>query len=145
VKIPAGIDSGQTIRLAGQGQPGAGGGPNGDLRVTIQVAPHPYFRREGTSLLVDVPITLTEAALGAKVDVPTLSEGLVSVTIPAGSSSGTKLRLREKGIVDAKTKTRGDQFAIVKIVVPKGLDAESKELLEQFAQRNPQQPRAGLW
>lgn len=145
VRIPAGIESGQTIRLAGQGQPGLGGGPNGDLRLTLTVAPHRYFRREGSHIFVDVPVTIAEAILGAKVDVPTLSEGLVSLSIPAGTSSGAKLRLRGKGVPDPKTQVRGDQFAVVKIVVPKGVDDASRELIDQFAQRNPQQPRDGHW
>ncbi len=145
VKIPAGVDNGSVIRLAGQGQPGAGNGAAGDLLVTIQVAPHPYFRREGNNLLVDIPVTITEAALGAKVDVPTLSEGIVSMSIPAGSASGMKLRLRGKGIVDLKTKERGDQYAVLKIVAPKKLDDASQELLRKFAELNPQDPRAGLW
>ncbi len=145
VKVPPGVDTGSVIRLAGQGQPGRGGGPNGDLLVRIQVASHPYFRRDGANILVDVPVSIAEAALGAKVDVPTLSEGLVSLTVPASSSSGTKLRLRGKGVLDAKTKARGDQFAILKVVVPKNLDDTSRELLQQFAARNSGDPRAGLW
>ncbi|MHC4877446.1 MAG: DnaJ C-terminal domain-containing protein [Planctomycetota bacterium] len=145
VRIPAGIESGRSIRLSGQGHPGMHGGPNGDLLVKVRVAAHPWFRREGSSLFVDVPITLTEAALGAKVDVPTLSEGRVSVTVPAGTSSGAKLRLREKGVVDPKSKQRGDLFAVLKIVVPKELDEESRRLLEEFSERNPTDPRARLW
>jgi DnaJ-class molecular chaperone len=84
VKIPPGVDTGSVVRLAGQGQSGGNGGPAGDLLVRIRVAPHPYFRREGNNLLVDLPVTITEAALGAKVEVPTLSEGRVVVTVPAG-------------------------------------------------------------
>lgn len=145
VKIPAGVDNGSVIRLGGQGQPGVGSGAAGDLLVTIQVAPHPYFRREGNNLLVDIPVTITEAALGAKVDVPTLSDGIVSMSIPAGSASGMKLRLRGKGVVDLKTKERGDQYAVLKIVTPKQLDEASQELLRKFAEKNPQDPRAGLW
>lgn len=145
VKIPAGVDNGSVIRLAGQGQPGAGSGPAGDLLVTIQVAPHPYFRREANNILVDIPVTITEATLGAKVDVPTLSEGIVSMSIPAGSASGMKLRLRGKGVIDLKTKERGDQFAVLKIVTPKQLDEASQELLRNFEARNPQNPRSGLW
>ncbi len=145
VRIPAGIESGKSIRLGGQGHPGMHGGQNGDLLVKVRVAPHPWFRREGSSLFVDVPVTLPEAALGAKVDVPTLSEGRISVTVPAGASSGTKLRLREKGVVDPKTGQRGDLFAVLKIIVPKDLDDESRQLLEQFADRNPDDPRAELW
>jgi DnaJ-class molecular chaperone len=121
VKIPAGVENGSVIRLAGQGSPGFGGGPAGDLLLTIKVAPHPWFRREGRDLLLDVPITPAEGALGAKVEVPTLSEGDVSVTVPAGTSSGRKLRLRGKGIRDAKSGATGDQYVVVKIVVPKEL------------------------
>lgn len=145
VRIPAGIESGKSIRLSGQGHPGVHGGPNGDLLIKVRVAAHPWFRREGSNLSVDVPVTLTEAALGAKVDVPTLSEGRVSVTVPAGASSGTKLRLREKGVVDPKTKQRGDLFAVLKIIVPKDLDDESRRLLQEFAERNPNDPRTELW
>jgi len=144
VKIPAGIDDGQSIRLAGKGHPGSGGGPHGDLMVTVKIAPHPYFRREARNLLVDVPVTLTEAALGAKIDVPTLTEGNVTMTLPAGTSSGAKLRLKGKGIVNPKTRVHGDQIIIIKIVVPKGLDERSEELLREFAERNPQSPRE-MW
>ncbi|SFJ48180.1 DnaJ C-terminal domain-containing protein [Planctomicrobium piriforme] len=145
VKIPVGIEDGQTIRLGGQGEPGHQGGPAGDLLLTVQVAPHPYFRREGRNVLVDVPVSMTEAALGTKIDVPTLSDGIVSMTLPAGTSSGAKLRLKGKGIEHPKSGTRGDLFVLIKIVVPKGLDARSKELLEEFAELNPLTPRAGLW
>lgn len=145
VKIPPGVDSGSVIRLGGQGQPGPGGGPPGDLLVTIRVAPHPYFRREGNNLLLDLPLTVTEAALGAKVDVPTLTEGKVTLTVPAGTSSGAKLRLREKGVMDRTTKKRGDQFVVVKIVVPQKVTGRAKELLEELAEVAPQTPRAGLW
>jgi len=145
VKVPAGVDTGSVIRLAGEGQPGAGGGPAGDLLIRIRVAPHPWFRREGNNLLVDVPVTVTEAALGAKVEVPTLSEGTVVVTIPPGTSSGAKLRLRGKGILDRATKERGDEFAVVKIVVPKKPGERAQALLAELAQVEPQFPRKGLW
>ena len=122
-----------------------GGGPNGDLMVKIRVATHPYFRSDGANLLVDVPISPTEAALGAKVDVPTLSEGLVTVTVPAGSASGTRLRLRGKGIINRKTNEPGDLYAILQIVVPKNLDDRSRELLEEFAKLHPEDPREDRW
>ena len=144
VKIPAGVDSGSVIRLAGQGQPGIDGGQAGDLLLTVKVAAHPSFRREGKNLLLDVPITPSEAALGAKVEVPTLSEGPVTVTIPPGTSSGTKLRLRGKGAVGGDG-TRGDQFIVAKIVVPRKLDDEARTLYEKLAVASPQAPRAGLW
>ena len=144
-RIPAGVDNGSVIRLSGQGHPGAGGGPNGDLLVRIRIAPHPYFRRDGANLLVDVPVSLTEASLGAKVDVPTLSEGLITVTVPAGSASGTRLRLRGKGIINRKTNEPGDLYAILQIVVPKSLDERSRALLEEFAELHPEDPRDGRW
>ena len=145
VKIPAGIEEGQTIRLAGQGHPGVQGGPAGDMLVTVNIAPHPYFRREGANLLVDVPVTITEAVLGGKIDVPTLDEGTVTMTLPAGTASGSKLRLRGKGIASPKSKSKGDQYAVIKIVPPRTVDGESRELLERFAELNPQAPRAGMW
>lgn len=142
IKIPAGVDSGQVIRLAGQGQPGGQGGPAGDLLLTVQVEPHPQFRREGSHLLVDVAITPAEAALGAKVDVATLSDGTVTLTIPPGTSSGMKLRLRGKGVVDAQTRQPGDQYVVVKIVVPRELTDRQRELYQQLAAIDVS-PRAG--
>jgi len=141
IKIPAGIEEGQSIRLGGQGTPGHAGGSAGDLLVTIHIAPHPYFHREGRNLLVDVPVTMTEAALGAKIDVPTLTEGLVTMTLPPGTSSGAKLRLKGKGIVNPKTHVHGDQYVIIKVIVPKHLDERSQQLLREFAELNPQTPR----
>ena len=145
IKIPPGVDDGGVIRLAGQGQPGANGGSAGDLLITVHIAPHPWFRREGADLLLDLPLTITEAALGAKIDVPTLSEGTVTLTIPAGTSSGAKLRLRGKGVVDRRTKERGHLYVIAKIVVPQNLSADAQELLRKLAEEAPQSPRAGLW
>ena len=145
VKIPPGVDTGSVIRLAKQGEAGQGGGPPGDLLVTIRVAPHPYFKREGNHLYVDLPLTVTEAALGAKVDVPTLTEGNLTLTIPPGTSSGAKLRLRGKGVMDRQTKQRGDEFAVIKIVVPHDLSPEAQELLKKLAEIAPQSPRQGLW
>jgi DnaJ-class molecular chaperone len=145
VKIPAGVETGSVVRLAGQGEPGPRGGSAGDLLVRVRVAPHPWFRREGNNLLIEVPVTATEAALGAKVEVPTLSEGMVVVTIPPGTSSGAKLRLRGKGAADRTTKQRGDQYVIVKIVVPQKLSERAKELFQEVARAAPQSPREGLW
>lgn len=145
VKIPPGVATGSVIRLAGQGQAGRGGGPAGDLLVTIKVAPHSYFRREGSDLLIDVPITVSEAALGTKVEIPTLAEGPVVVTIPAGTSSGAKLRLRGKGVPDQKTRARGDLYVIVKLVLPPKLDEDARKLFEQIATIAPYNPRASLW
>ena len=145
VKIPPGVSTGSVIRLAGQGQAGRGGGQAGDLLVTIKVAPHSYFRREGSDLLIDVPITVSEAALGTKVEVPTLAEGAMVVTIPAGTSSGAKLRLRGKGVPDQKTRTRGDLYVVIKLVLPPKLDDATRGLFEQIAAAAPHNPRASLW
>ena len=144
-KIPPGIPDGGKVRLAGQGHPGRGGGGAGDVIVTVRISPHPWFRREGTTLLVDIPITPSEAALGGKVDVPTLTDGTVVMSIPPGTSSGAKLRLREKGAPDVKTGKRGDQLAVVKIVVPKELSPEAEELYRQLAEAEPHTPREDLW
>ena len=145
VKIPAGIDEGQSIRLAGQGSAGSGGGTSGDLLVTIHISAHPWFRREGHNLLVDVPVTPSEAALGAKIDVPTLNEGVVVLSVPPGTSSGSKLRLRGKGVRNPKTGERGDQFVVLKIVLPKELSDEAQALYQQLADLPSVDPRDGLW
>jgi DnaJ-class molecular chaperone len=138
VKIPAGIEDGKKIRLRGQGEPSPGGGTPGDLLLTIHIAPHPYFTRKRNDLTVKVPITLAEAALGAKVDVPT-PRGTISLRVPPGTSSGTKLRAKGRGVVP-KTGDPGDLFAEIEIVIPKQIDEAAaalvKQLDEQFA---PQQ------
>jgi DnaJ-class molecular chaperone len=139
------MHDGATIRLGGQGEPGSNGGPAGDLLLNVQVAPHPYFRREGNDVILELPLSVPEAALGAKIDVPTLSEGKVTLTVPPGTSSGTRLRLRGKGCPDPKGKGRGDQLVIAKVVVPKDLNDKARELLEEFRAAAPQSPRAGLW
>jgi DnaJ-class molecular chaperone len=144
VKIPAGIADGTVMRLAGQGEPSPSGGPPGDLLLTVQVEPHRYFRREGNDLLVDVPITPSEAVLGAKVEAPTLAEGQVLVSIPPGTSSGTKVRLRGLGIVDPQTKKPGDQYVVVKIPVPTDASPALQQIYRQAAGHETS-PRAGLW
>ena len=145
VKIPAGIDEGQSIRLAGQGSAGSGGAAAGDLLVTIHIAAHPWCRRDGHNLLVDVPVTPSEAALGAKIDVPTLTEGVVVLSVPPGTSSGAKLRLRGKGVPNPKTGDRGDQFVVLKVVLPKELSDEARALYQQLAELPSVDPREGLW
>jgi len=136
VDIPAGIGEGKKLRLRGQGIHG------GDFYVTIHIRPHKFFRREGQNLILDVPLTLAEAGLGAKVDVPTLS-GTVTITVPPGTSSGQRLRIRGMGLPSSGGE-KGDQFCEVKIVMPKPLDARSKELLDEFGRHNLQTPRANL-
>lgn len=145
VKIPAGIRDGGVVRLAGQGGTGSAGGANGDLLIAVHLAPHPYFRREGNDVLLDVPLTISEATLGARVDVPTVTDGTLTITIPPGTSSGAKLRLKGKGFPDPRSHERGDQYAVVKIVVPKAPGPRVKELLQELAQADGSNPRQGLW
>lgn len=145
VNIPAGIDDGSVIRLAGQGTPGVNGGTNGDLLVSIKVASHPWFRRDGSNVLLDLPISVTESALGTKADIPTLRDGTVTLTIPSGTSSGAKLRLREKGIRDRRSGKYGDMYAVVKIVAPKDVDERSKQLFEELNESLRHNPREALW
>lgn len=145
VKIPAGIHEGATIRLGGQGEPSLTGGPSGDLLVTVHIAAHPFFKREGNNLLIEVPITISEAVLGGKIDIPTLSDGVVALTIPPRTSSGAKLRLKGKGVIDPKTKQPGDQFVQLKIVIPRELSSEAQQLIQQYAELTHENPRQGLW
>jgi DnaJ-class molecular chaperone len=144
VKIPTGIKSGSRIRLRGRGMPAIEDQPAGDLIVTVDVQPHPYFRREGQDLYVDVPITIGEAVLGAKIDVPTL-DGMKTVTIPPGSSTDQKLRLKGQGVRGRGDQPLGDLFAVLKIVAPKNADDDAKRLIEQFTARTPYAPRSGSW
>jgi len=145
VTIPPGIDDGSVIRLAGQGTPGVNGGANGDLLVSVRVAAHPWFRRDGSNVLLDLPISVTESALGTRVDIPTLRDGTVTLTIPPGTSSGSKLRLREKGIRDRRSGKYGDMYAVVKIVAPKDVDEHAKKLLDELNESLHQTPREALW
>jgi curved DNA-binding protein len=141
VNIPAGVVDGQRIRLAGEGGRGSGGAPSGDLFLRVRLKPHPRFRVEGRDLYVDVRVAPWEAALGASVEVPMLT-GSTQVKIPAGSSSGRKLRLKGKGLPSPRGKP-GDLYAIVKIVVPKKLAQPERELFERLAEVSSFDPRAG--
>lgn len=136
VRIPPGVDEGGRIRLPGKGAEGAGGGPAGDLYARIRVRPHAWFRREGRDLLLDLPVTIAEATLGAKIEIPTL-EGTATVTVPPGSDSGRRLRLRGKGIPAPRGGARGDLYATVQIRVPLGLDADAAEALRSLARFDP--------
>jgi DnaJ-class molecular chaperone len=144
VKIPPGVEPGAKLRLKGRGEPGERNAPAGDLVIQVDVEPHPTFRREGRDLVVEVPVTIEEATLGAKIDVPSLA-GAKTLSIPAGTSSGQRLRLRGLGVPSANDRPEGDLFVLIRIVVPRSLDADSQRLLREFASRNPQRPRAGLW
>jgi DnaJ-class molecular chaperone len=140
VKIPAGLNDGQTIRLKGQGIAGAGGRV-GDLLITVSVAPHPLFTRTGADLRLELPITLDEAVLGAKVRVPTL-DGAVELAIPSGTSSGRTFRLKGKGFPAKEGK--GDLLAAVRIVLPDGGDAELEELMRRWRKAKTHDPRKGM-
>lgn len=142
VKIPAGIEDGKKIRIRGQGEPGSRRGTPGDILITIRVAPHPFFQRRGNHLHLKVPVTLAEAALGARVDVPT-PRGTVSLSVPAGSSSGTKLRLKGCGVVP-KSGTSGDLLAEIQIVLPEQLADVDRQTIREFDNRHSQNPRAEL-
>ena len=131
VKVPAGIDNGQTIIMNGQGEPGLRGGPNGDLYITVGVKPHKLFKREGYNLLLDFPISFTQAALGADVEVPTLS-GPVKYRIPEGTQPGTEFRIKGSGIQQLRGSGKGDLILNIKVEIPKRLNNKQKELLREF-------------
>jgi molecular chaperone DnaJ len=133
VSIPAGVDSGNQIRLAGEGQPGVFGGPNGNLFVIIQVKPHKYFKRRGADILLDLDINIAQATLGAEVDIPTI-DGQTKLKIPAGIQPGKVLRMKNKGVPHLRANTRGDQLVIINIEIPKNLTPEQRKLFEQLAQ-----------
>jgi len=133
VRIPAGVGDGTKLRVRGRGEPGLHGGPRGDLILTVRVGAHPWFTRDGLDLSVEVPVTIAEAALGATIDVPLL-KGRVSLKVPPGTSSGARLRLRGKGITDAKGAS-GDLHAVISIVAPRELAAEDRAALEAMVPR----------
>jgi curved DNA-binding protein len=141
VEVPAGVREGQRIRIAGKGADGRGGGPAGDLYLLVRLRPHPRFRREGDDLEVDLRVTPWEAALGATVPVPTLA-GTAQVRVPAGSSSGRRLRLRGRGL-PARGGGRGDLYARVQVAVPKELSDEERDLFERLAAGSDFDPRDG--
>lgn len=130
--IPPGTENEQKLRLKGQGMPGAGGGPAGDAIVGILVEPHPFFSRQGYDVHLDLPVTLPEALLGATIKVPTL-DGTVALKVPKGSNSGTVLRLKSKGIVDAKSHTSGNLYVKLKVVLPDPPDPELTQFVEKWS------------
>lgn len=142
VKIPAGIEEGKKIRVRGQGQPAGRNGTPGDILITIHVDPHPYFQRRDNHLLVRVPVTLGEAVAGAKVDVPT-PQGTVSLHVPAGTSSGAKLRVKGHGVTP-KNGTPGDLLAEIQIVLPKQMNEADRKTIREIDHRYTQNPRKDL-
>jgi molecular chaperone DnaJ len=133
VKIPAGIDSGQQIRVSGQGEAGVNGGPPGDLYVVVNVKPHEFFERDGDDLYCEMPITFVQATLGDEIEVPTL-KGKIKLKIPAGTQTGTNCRLRGKGVPNVRGYGQGDQHIQVRIITPKNLSERQKELLREFGE-----------
>jgi len=134
VTIPAGVDDGTRIRLAGEGQPGENNGPPGDLYLLVRVRPHKYFRRRDDDILLDLNVNVAQATLGAEVKVPTV-DGDVKLKIPAGTQPGKIIRMRGKGVPHLHRDSRGDQLVIVNITIPKNLDQEERELFEKLAEK----------
>ncbi|MDA7947012.1 MAG: J domain-containing protein [Hyphomicrobiaceae bacterium] len=141
ISIPAGIDDGKVLRLKGKGQPGLNGGAPGDALVVVEVRPHKFFERDGKNILVEVPISVDEAILGGKVQVPTIS-GQVNVTVPKGASSGQTLRLRGKGV--AGKGGPGDQLVRLKIVMPDKIDDDLEKFMKSWAEDHSYDPRKGM-
>jgi curved DNA-binding protein len=141
VKIPPGVDTGSKVRIAGKGEPGMHNGPRGDLYIITKVRPHPYFERKGDNIFIEVPITFAEAALGTKIGIPTI-DGKIQLTIPPGTQSGQKLRIKGKGVPHLRGSGKGDQFAVIKITVPKKLDEQTEQLIRDFQRLNPEDPRS---
>src|SRR5581483_9640485 len=144
-RIKPGTRDGQRIRLAGKGNAGINGGPPGDLYLIIRIGPNPVFTRQVDDIHITVPVTVSEAALGAKIEVPTI-DGRAQLKIPPATQSGQKLRMRERGVPSATQEgKRGDQIVTVEIVVPHVQDERSKEILREFAKLNPGDPRESIW
>jgi molecular chaperone DnaJ len=137
LKIPAGVDTGSQLRISGEGEPGSAGGPAGDLYVVIRAAEHAFFQRDGTSLFCEMPLTFTQAALGASIEVPTLDGGQAKLNIPEGTQGGASFRVRGQGVPQLGAKGRGDLHVTVRVLVPTKLSSEQRKLLEQLAKTLP--------
>ncbi len=137
IKIPPGVDTDSQLRISGEGEPGTAGGPPGDLYVVVRVKEHDFFKRDGSNLFCEIPVSVTQAALGASVEVPTLDGGRTKLHVPEGTQPGTVLRIRHQGFPHLGSKGRGDLHVLVRVVVPKHLSSEQKKLLEQLARTLP--------
>ena len=144
VRIPAGVASGGRVRVPGKGNAGTMGAPAGDLYLLVDVKPHPFFERRGNDLYTQVPVTVSEASLGAKVEVPTI-DGRALVRIPPGTNSGRTLRLREKGVPSARNGARGDQYVEIQVVVPQPTDERVRNLMKELEAVAPEDPRKDLF
>ncbi len=143
VRIPAGADTGSRVRVKGMGGAGQGRGPSGDLQIEITVKSHPLFTRKGDDLYIDVPVTFGEAALGAKIEVPTI-DGLTSMTLPAGTQGGQKFKLSGKGFPSSKTGRRGDQYASIKISIPKNINEKGRSAVQEVESLYRESPRKAM-
>jgi molecular chaperone DnaJ len=144
IRIPPGARDGSRLRVPGKGNAGTHGAPPGDLYITTKVEPHAFFRRDGDNIEITVPITVWEAALGAKIEVPTI-DGRAALKIPQGTSNGQKFRLREKGVQNSRTNQRGDQIVEVSLTTPDTTNERARELLREMSALQPDDPRAEIW
>ena len=144
VRIPPGAQQGSRLRVAGKGNAGTLGAPSGDLYITIRVEAHPLFQRDGDDILITVPIRIDEAGLGTKIEVPTI-DGKAQLKIPQGTKNSQKFRMREKGVANSRTGVRGDQIVEISLEAPVVHDERTKELLREYAELHPEDPRAGIW
>src|SRR6266851_4477169 len=144
VRIPAGVANGGRVRVPGKGNSGTMGAPPGDLYLRVEVRPHPFFERRGNDIYTKVPVTVSEATLGAKIEVPTI-DGRSLVKIPPGTNSGSTLRLREKGITSARNGSRGDQYVEIQVIVPKPTDERVRKLMKELEAVEPADPRKDLF
>jgi len=144
VRIPQGVASGSRLRVAGKGNAGTGGGPAGDLYITIRVEEHPFFKRDGDNVVIQIPLTVSEAGLGAKIEVPTI-DGRALLKIPQGTQSGQKFRLREKGVFNGRKNARGDEIVEVFLKAPDVHDERTRELLRELAQIQTDDVRSSIW
>ncbi|HLW77860.1 MAG TPA: DnaJ C-terminal domain-containing protein, partial [Bryobacteraceae bacterium] len=144
VRIPPGAQQGSRLRVAGKGNAGTQGAAAGDLYITLKVEPHPFFRRDGDDIEITVPVRIDEAGLGTKIEVPTI-DGRALLKIPQGTRNGQKFRLREKGVLNARTNQRGDQIVEVELAAPIVHDERTKELLREYAKLHPEDPREPIW
>jgi molecular chaperone DnaJ len=144
VRIPQGVSAGSRLRVAGKGNAGTGGGLPGDLYITVRVEEHPFFKRDGDNIVIQIPLTVSEAGLGAKIEVPTI-DGRALLKIPQGTQSGQKFRLREKGVFNGRKNTRGDEIVEVFFKAPDVRDERTRELLRELAQVQTEDVRSGIW
>jgi len=144
VRIPQGVTSGSRLRVAGKGNAGVAGGPPGDLYITIRVDEHPFFKRNGDNIEIQVPLTVSEAGLGAKIEVPTI-DGRALLKIPQGTQNGQRFRLREKGVLNSRKNSRGDEIVEVVLKSPDVHNERTRELLRELAAVQTEDVRAEMW